>query len=447
MFNRLFLSPTLAQLRSRGFLLSRGKLKARGFLCLFCLAVSLAHLLLGFPAMVYAQPDSTQEVYEYVMQWGTTGSDTGQFDAPGGMCIDDSGYIYVCDFYNYRIQKFDRNGLFILMWGRYGSGPGEFLGTYDIAADHYGRIYVSDNWSNRIEKFDSRGNFILQWTDTAAGLDVGPFNQLYIAKATAGPYDSLMVYDTVGNRLRAWGNPFGTQYWLPDGVGVDDSGNVYVSKSPSNIYIIKFDSTGNFLLKWGSDGTGNGQFSTVPTIRTGDGCKVFTPDRPFIIRNYRVQKFSSDSTFVTTWGRQGNGNGEFQSPFSAVVDKEGYVYVSDGVLDRIQKFRKTVVGVGSLHEPLLQEKKSIHIECFPNLMNSFTKIKYLLPNPGVVTINFYNVAGQRLKGFASKTERPGYQVITWDGRDDKGQKVPSGVYLISLENNSDRATAKLTVIR
>jgi hypothetical protein len=448
MFNRPFVSLALVQLRSRGFLLSRGKLDLSRSLRLFCLAVSFAPLLLSSPVVVYAQPDSTQEVYQYVMQWGTTGSDTGQFNGAGGMCIDDSGYIYVCDRWNNRIQKFDTNGRFILKWGSLGSGQGQFNQPFDIARDHSGFVYVNDNGNGRIQKFDSRGNFILMWSDNAAGLDVSPSNLLYIADGGSSPHESLKVYDTLGNHLRSFGNPDTTEWWLPEGVAVDDSGFVYVSKYSGNLnYILKFDTSGVSLLRWGSNGTGDGQFGEVLTMRTGEKFKVFTPDAPTNIPNYRVQKFTSGGIFITKWGSQGNGNGEFQAPFSAVIDSAGFVYVSDFYLNRIQKFRKTIVGVNLQDNVVRGVEKPISIECFPNPMKIAARLKFTLSQPGEFRLSFYNAAGQRIRGFASSINGPGLQEMVWDGRDEKGRAVPSGVYFVTLENNKSQEIIKITVTR
>ncbi|MBF0457867.1 MAG: hypothetical protein HQK99_08235, partial [Nitrospirae bacterium] len=54
--------------------------------------------------------------------------------------------------------------------------------------------------------------------------------------------------------------------------------------------------------------------------------------------NNRIQKFTSDGTFVTKWGSSGAGNGMFNSPGAIVVDNKGYVYVVDSGNYRIQKF-------------------------------------------------------------------------------------------------------------
>ena len=48
-----------------------------------------------------------------VLQFGTTGTSAGQFDAPEGIALDTSGNIYVADYSNNRIQKFDSSGNFL----------------------------------------------------------------------------------------------------------------------------------------------------------------------------------------------------------------------------------------------------------------------------------------------------------------------------------------------
>jgi hypothetical protein len=55
--------------------------------------------------------------------------------------------------------------------------------------------------------------------------------------------------------------------------------------------------------------------------------------------NDRIQKFTSDGTFLTTWGSEGSGDGQFDWPSGVAVDASGNVYVADRGNDRIQKFR------------------------------------------------------------------------------------------------------------
>jgi tripartite motif-containing protein 71 len=54
--------------------------------------------------------------------------------------------------------------------------------------------------------------------------------------------------------------------------------------------------------------------------------------------NHRIQKFDSDGTFITKWGSQGEGDGQFTHPQEAALDSSDNVYVADGSNNRIQKF-------------------------------------------------------------------------------------------------------------
>src|SRR5262249_13820087 len=95
-----------------------------------------------------------------------------------------------------------------------------------------------------------------------------------------------------------------------------------------------FTSSGTFLTKWGSHGTGNGEFS-VPFYVTVDAIgSVYVADTG----NYRIQKFTSDGTFLLTWGNRGTNPGQFLGPGGLAADGSGDIYVADTGSARIQKF-------------------------------------------------------------------------------------------------------------
>ena len=106
----------------------------------------------------------------FLLKWGAP----GEFSGPAGVAIGGSGNVYVTDFYNNRVQKFDANGTFLTTWGTSGSGEGQFSNPYGIATDASERVYVSDTGNNRVQKFDASATFLTMWG--SYGLGNGEFN-------------------------------------------------------------------------------------------------------------------------------------------------------------------------------------------------------------------------------------------------------------------------------
>jgi streptogramin lyase len=123
------------------------------------------------------------------------------------------------------------------------------------------------------------------------------------------------------------------QFLSPEAVAIDSGGNVYVT-DPLNNRVEKFTSGGQYILGWGSKGLLNGQFNQSNGIAVDATGNVYVTDR----YNHRVQKFTSSGTFLTAWGSFGTGNGQFNDPFAVAVDSLGNVYVTDHYNHRVQKF-------------------------------------------------------------------------------------------------------------
>ena len=119
----------------------------------------------------------------------------------------------------------------------------------------------------------------------------------------------------------------------PHDVALDSSGNLYVVDH-DNYRIQKFDANGNFLLKWGSQGTGDSQFSNPAGIATDASGNVYVADE----WDYRIQKFDANGSFLLKWGTSGSGDGQFSQPRGVAVDASGNVYVADSGNRSIQKF-------------------------------------------------------------------------------------------------------------
>ncbi|WP_081853913.1 6-bladed beta-propeller [Candidatus Magnetobacterium casense] len=55
--------------------------------------------------------------------------------------------------------------------------------------------------------------------------------------------------------------------------------------------------------------------------------------------NSRIQKFSSSGQFLTKWGSKGSDDGQFKSPDGIAIDSSGNLYVVDAGNSRVQKFK------------------------------------------------------------------------------------------------------------
>ncbi|WP_236860144.1 6-bladed beta-propeller [Candidatus Formimonas warabiya] len=281
---------------------------------------------------------------KFVAIWEGSGSGAGQFNMPFGIAADAEDNVYVADTMNHRIQKFDRDGDFIVQWGSQGSGDGEFNRPFGVAVDRSGHIYVTDASNNRIQKFDSGGNYLVQWG--GAGSGNGQFNSpIGIAVDSDGHVyvtDSnnkrVQKFDSSGNYLTQWGTE-GTdngQFKGPMGIVADENGHVYVSDE-LNHRVQKFDKDGNFLLKWGradcQQGSGDGEFYWP------DGMAVDSDGYIYVIEsgNNRVQKFDTSGNFIAKWGGYGSGAGQFSHPYGIAAGKVG-IYIADTGNNRVQQY-------------------------------------------------------------------------------------------------------------
>ena len=84
---------------------------------------------------------------------------------------------------------------------------------------------------------------------------------------------------------------------------------------------------------------------------------------------------------------------------------------------------------------------------WPNPFNSSTVIGYSLPVTGEVNLAIYDLAGQRVAHVASGHRAAGSYRIHWDGTDDDGDPLASGVYLVRLTSGGNVQTRRLTLLR
>ena len=83
----------------------------------------------------------------------------------------------------------------------------------------------------------------------------------------------------------------------------------------------------------------------------------------------------------------------------------------------------------------------------PNPFNSQTVLSYFLPAPGPARLEVFTLTGQRVAVLRQGPQEAGYHRPHWDGRDDAGHPVASGLYLYRLVTSEDVLTRKLVLLR
>lgn len=84
---------------------------------------------------------------------------------------------------------------------------------------------------------------------------------------------------------------------------------------------------------------------------------------------------------------------------------------------------------------------------FPNPFNPETTIRYGTPVPGRIDVVIYNLAGQKVRDLVSGVRDAGVHAAVWDGRDDRGRAVASGVYLCRLVAGRHADTRRLVLVK
>lgn len=99
---------------------------------------------------------------------GIAGAGVDVFDQPSDVLVAPNGDIFVADGHgaegNNRIVKFDKDGTFLLTWGKTGRDWGEFRDPHALAMDSEGRLFVGDRANTRVQIFTQDGEHLETWT-------------------------------------------------------------------------------------------------------------------------------------------------------------------------------------------------------------------------------------------------------------------------------------------
>jgi len=142
----------------------------------------------------------------------------------------------------------------------------------------------------------------------------------------------------------------------------------------------------------------------------------------------------------------GNGtflHGQFQVRFRNIAGASG-VPNDDWFIDDV-RLLETAVGIGD--EGLSEVTRFELVGNYPNPFNPSTNIQYALPQRSEVVITIYNTIGQQVRTLLSETRSAGQHEVTWNGLDDAGQQVVSGIYFYRLQAADFVQTRKMMLLK
>ena len=123
-------------------------------------------------------------------------------------------------------------------------------------------------------------------------------------------------------------------------------------------------------------------------------------------------------------------------------------YVEDvcGVMDSVKVTFDIETGIGTKDGLALPETCYLR-QNYPNPFNPYTIIEFGLPEKSQVDLAVYNLLGQKIKTLINKSLPANNYVFEWDGTNDNGVKVSSGVYLYKLISGNYTETKKMIMLK
>ena len=103
-------------------------------------------------------------------------------------------------------------------------------------------------------------------------------------------------------------------------------------------------------------------------------------------------------------------------------------------------------GDGSVALELIPMQYALY-QNFPNPFNPVTEIQFDVPDVGVLDLVVYNLMGQQVRRLVNGEIQAGYHRVVWDGLNDRGEPVSTGVYIYSLTSPSFHNTKKMVLLK
>jgi hypothetical protein len=86
-------------------------------------------------------------------------------------------------------------------------------------------------------------------------------------------------------------------------------------------------------------------------------------------------------------------------------------------------------------------------QSYPNPFNNETIIKYSLSKPTQVSLSIFNLLGQKVRTLVKDEKQNGTMAVSWNGKDDRGREVSSGIYFYQLKAGEFSQTKRMVLLK
>jgi len=259
---------------------------------------------------------------------------------PYGAAVDSKGRVYVADWAQHMVLVFDLEHKTLQFRGD--KAPANLQTPIGVAVDDRDRLFVSDSKLHQITCFGPTGKvagvFGAADLQRPAGVAVDvPLRRLYVVdvggkRIAVFDLDSfkLLKYfgeikDKAGDRTGALTNP--------NSIAIDPDGLLYITDAIVS-RIVVFDTEGNFVRAWGKRGDGPGMFGRPKGIAIDSDGHVYVADS----QTNRMQVFSSEGKPLVMFAGPGWGPGQFMLMGGVAIDSHNRIVAVDMTPARIQVF-------------------------------------------------------------------------------------------------------------
>ena len=153
----------------------------------------------------------------------------------------------------------------------------------------------------------------------------------------------------------------------------------------------------------------------------------------------------ADDRSTAIWSDFGSG----AVPRNVILDSDGVVvYNSTGFNEgAITAVLDELLSANGLDEISQQPNRPVLTANYPNPFNAGTQIQFEMPDPLSIQMDIYNEKGIVVKHLINTRVGRGPHEVFWNGRDNNGLSLPSGVYVVSLITPTSQSSRKVLLLK